>query len=65
MRSSDIVDPRTDPMSLLVASAYVQRSAAALLAYASTGSVEQLARADTTVHEFIGDLSYLGYLGGA
>jgi len=63
MRSSDIVDPHTDPLSLLISGAYVQRSADALQAYSDTGSTERLTRADTTVHEFIGDLSYLTYLG--
>ncbi len=63
MRASDIIDPRTDPLSLLLPSAYVQRSSSALQAYANTGTVERLGRADTTVHEFTGDLSYLTYLG--
>jgi len=62
MKSSDIVDPRTDPLSLLISGSYAQRSAAALQASADTNSIERLSRADTTVHEFIGDLSYLSYL---
>lgn len=62
MRSSDIADPRTDPLSLLFSGSYVPRSPEALQAYALTGSFEQVSRADTTVHEFIGDLSYRAYL---
>lgn len=64
MRSSGLIDPRTNPLSLLLDSSYVKRSADALEAYAITGSYERLSRVDTTVHEFIGDLSYLSYLGG-
>lgn len=62
MKSSEIADPSTDPLSLLFSGSYVVRSAEALRAFASTNSFEPTSRADTTVHEFIGDLSYRAYL---
>ncbi len=65
MKSSAIVDPRTDPLSLLVVGPYAELTESALEAYALTGNYSVLGRIDTTVHEFIGDKNYLDYLGGS
>jgi hypothetical protein len=65
VRSSAIVDPLVDPLSLLVNAYYVPRNQSALQAYSDTNSVEQLSRKDTTVFEFIGDLTYSSYINGA
>ncbi len=59
MKSSEIVDPMVDPLSLLSQVSYGTNSP---IPTAYPEGTQPSRKADTTVYEFPGDLSYLAYL---